>query len=99
MRAPEARAKILLYFVGKPHFDVFRDQKMGATVAPMSKKLGANPKRWGPLAPWPPLISIAGKCMYTVQAHREAGSAWQGSFKRYKPVWIPAPLSSSRGST
>ena len=33
---------------------------MGATVAPISKKLGANPIRWGPLAPWPPLISIAG---------------------------------------
>ena len=28
--------------------------------APISKKLRANPKRWGPLAPWPPLISIAG---------------------------------------
>ena len=59
MRAPEARAKSLLYFAGKPHFDACCDQKMGATVAPISKKLVANPKRWGSLAPWPPLISIA----------------------------------------
>ena len=59
MRAPEARAKFLVYFAGSPNFDACCGQKMGATVAPISKKLGANPKRWGPLAPWPPLISIA----------------------------------------
>ena len=51
MRAPEARAKFFVYFAGSTNFDACCGQKMGATVAPISKKLGANPKRWGPLAP------------------------------------------------
>ena len=41
---------------------IFRETRilMPAVVeAPISKKLRANPKRWGPLAPWPPFISFA----------------------------------------
>ena len=47
MRAPEARAKFLLFFARKPNIDDFCDEKMGATVAPISKKMGAI----GPVAP------------------------------------------------
>ena len=59
------RPKFLLYFAGKPHFDAFCDHKMGATVAPISKKVGGHSKKMrGALATWPPLISIAGMCAY-----------------------------------
>ena len=52
MQAPEARAKFWLYFAGKAHFYAFCDQKMEANVAPISKKLEANIKRWHwPLGP------------------------------------------------
>ena len=44
-------------FSGKPHFDAFYHQNMGATVVPLTKQMEANSKRWGPLAPWPPFIS------------------------------------------
>ena len=54
MRANAGGAsEIFVIFYWKPLFYPFCEEKMGATVAPISKKLGANSRLWGPLALWP----------------------------------------------
>ena len=52
------RERNFCYVCGKTSFWCHLWPKMGATVASMSKEMGANPRRWGPLTPWPPLIYI-----------------------------------------
>ena len=50
MRAPEAQAKFLLYLVGKPHFDAFRDQN-GGHGGPHLQKVGGQSKKMGAIGP------------------------------------------------